>query len=459
MKETISSSRPCMVCGKPDYCFRLHFDDGGVNHCCAREHDSNVIYNGNSFVKIKQKETNIGVFSYYQTEEDRAAFLAKIKSSDNGCKQWKKREVVFKEPEENILIPGEFELASDDRLDKVYRRFLSLLVLENRDKEILRKEWNTPSTEDLFANVLKTFDIKSLPPADYVRKRRAYKDGLQNMPRWKICKQLVEELGELEGIPGFFKNDYGWSFSGTEGILFPLYNIKGQLIRLRLREAYPEIRGSYNNQEGTYKHGYDEYGMHTWTFLSEDLEKELLVYSTSQQLITLKKDGCPVGKAASKYKNFSSVYEKKVEGKVVNGYGLGTRSGSNISLYCKPGDDFSVVYVTEGEKKAMVANMLLGVPVISLPGTGTFSKLFKKNADGVSMIDYLVQEMGTKLIVIAYDADKNTNILVLKAEKKAIKEFLQRGLNIAVGEWNSAFGKGLDDILVTGVRPSIYLCS
>lgn len=459
MKETISSSKPCKICGKPDYCFRLHHDDGGISHCCAREHDAALLVNGEEYVKYKEKDTNIGTYSYYMTAAERDAFLKKVKAEKNGAKQWKKKEVNFQEPEGDVLIPGEYEIASDDRLDKVYRRFLSLLILEDKDRDMLQAEWNTTSTGNLFAELVKHYDIKSLPPADYIRKRRAYKDGIRNMPRYKICKKLVEELGELEGIPGFYKNDYGWSFTGTEGIFFPLYNKKGQLIRLRLRETYPEIRGVFNGIEGTYKHGYDENGMHTWLFIGKESGQEEVVYSTEKNLISLKQNGCPAGKAASKYKNFSSVYEKKKGDEVVNGYGFGTRSGSNISLYCKPTDDFSVIYVTEGEKKAMVANMLLGVPVISLPGTGTFSKLFEKNAEGISMMDYLVQEKGTKLVVIAYDADKNTNIMVLRSEQKAIMEFLQRGISIAVGEWNAAFGKGLDDILVTGVRPSVYLCA
>ena len=210
--------------------------------------------------------------------------------------------------------------------------------------------------------------------------------------------------------------------------------------------------------EGYFQHGYDEKGEHIWHFLSNETKEKKLVYDSKIKLINLMANGCPKGKASSKYKNFSSVYEKKVNEKVINGYGIGTRSGSNISLYCKPGDDFSVVYITEGEKKAIVANLILGVPVISLPGTGTFSKLFEKNTSEVSMLEYLIRK-GTKMMVIAYDADKTTNIMVLKAEKKAIMEFLKRGLAIAVGEWNAAFGKGLDDILVTGVRPSIYWCS
>lgn len=459
MKETITSSKPCVICGKPDYCYRLHFDDGGVNHCCARVHDESVFASGEEYVKIKEKDTNIGTYSYFQSLTERNSFLEKIKGKSKPSSNKAPRELMNEEPKEEKLLEGEVAVSNDDVLDKVYRRFLSLLVLENRDKEVLQKEWDTHTTEGLYNKLISKHPIKSLPPADYVRKRRNYKDGLRNLPRYKICKVLEEEFETLAGVPGFFRTEkYGWSFVGTEGILFPIYNHKGQIIRLRLRESYPETKGVYQGVEGFYHHGYDDKGNHSWTFVNKETKEEILVYDGSKQLISLKPNGCPAGKASSKYKNFSSVYEKKVDGKVVNGYGLGSRSGSNISLYCKDSDNFSTVYITEGEKKAMVANMLLGVPVISLPGTGTFSKLFETGPDGISMMEYLVKEKGTKLCVIAYDADKNTNIMVLKSEKKAIMEFLHRGISIAVGEWNAAFGKGLDDILVAGVRPSVFMC-
>ena len=63
-----------------------------------------------------------------------------------------------------------------------------------------------------------------------------------------------------------------------------------------------------------------------------------------------------------------------------------------------------------------------------------------------------------RLLVIAYDADKSENLKVLQAEQKAVCMFLEKGIKIAIGEWNPAFGKGLDDILVAGIRPSLFIC-
>ena len=92
-----------------------------------------------------------------------------------------------------------------------------------------------------------------------------------------------------------------------------------------------------------------------------------------------------------------------------------------------------------------------------LSGVGKFGVLFEKE-DGyaTSAIDEM-KNKGASLFVIAYDADKKENMLVLKAEQGFVKKALEGGLKIAVAEWNANWGKGLDDILLTGVVPNITL--
>lgn len=469
-KMKVTSVEPCKICGKPDYCFRLRFEDGNTLHCCARTADKAVSSGGYVYIHKKLKQTNIGVYNYYQEEEEYQRSLAEFKRakgleySSNGYN----RRVT---PVDNVtritatkgssLIRGEVVLADVDKLDRVYRRLLSLLKLEKKDYLLLKSDWNSPTTGNLIEKVLSIYPIRSLPPSDDVR-NRPFAEKFESPLRKEVCRILVAEFGSLEGVPGFFIDDTGeWDLAGSEGILFPIYE-DGKMIRVRLRESYPDIKGFYQGKEGNFKHFYTKKGEHCWTFTAKDVadEKPVYVYSPYTKNIQLKKDGCPAGKASGKYKNLSSVWEKKLEdGTVVNGYGSkGTRSGSNASLYCRPTDNFSTVYVTEGEKKAIVANLLLGVPCVSLPGTGCFSMLFEESNDGSSIAERLANK-GSNLFVIAYDADKSTNVRVLQNEKSAIEEFKKRNFRIAVGEWNANFGKGLDDILVTGVRPSIYICS
>lgn len=454
-KYPVTAANPCKICGKPDYCFYLVFENNSTVHYCARTEEDEILNGNGHFLWRYSKDTNIGEYHCYQekTEVDawRASIVQKI-----GPERSRPVALTHKTATGSKPIKGEVLVEKNlDRLDAIYSRLLQYLVLEEQDTQRLRKDWNKPTTGDLFSKVLANYPIRSLPPADWIRKKNGFKRRLISPFRSDIANRVAQEFGDISNIPGFYQDQYGWNFSGSEGIIFPVYQ-EGKLIRLRVRESFPMIKGSFQGEEGIFIHKYAKDGEELWYFRREGSEE--LVYSNSKQLIFLKDDGCPKGKAAGKYKNLSSVYEKKQGEELLNGYGRGSRSGSHYSLYDKGVSNYSVVYFTEGEKKAIIANMLLQVPVVSLPGTGTFEKLFEEPEGRKSLVEYLLQK-GMKMAVIAYDADKSENVKVLNSEKAAIQRFLSKGIQISVGEWNAGFGKGLDDILVQGVRPSVYLCS
>ena len=471
IKETISSAEPCLICGKPDYCYRLMFDDGSTLHCCARTESSSVFSNGKEYVFLKTKDSPIGTYFYYQEktekEENRKAYIEHLKASGQYQAGYIPKTTAVAlgvtyttvSSKKDTYISGECPVASIDRLDKVYNRLMQLLILEPFDLEKLKREWNSDITGSNFTDlILRTYPIKSLPPED--SKRSVLKRKILNRTRRSVCAQLYKEFGSLAGIPGFYQeDDDSWNLAGSEGMLFPCYK-DGKMIRLRIRESYPTIQTTFNGVEGSMTHKISKTGYDLWFFTPKGCKDSELVWGNHVQKITLKKDGCPRGKASGKYKNLASIYAQKDEkGNSFNAYRNGTRSGSSISVYDKYALDFSVVYITEGEKKAMVANMILKVPVISLPGTGSFMKLFEPDENGLNIIDVLMIQKGLKLAVIAYDADKGENIRVLSAEQGAIAEFKKRQISIAIGEWNANFGKGLDDILVAGIMPSVYMCN
>lgn len=466
VKQTISAANPCRICGKPDYCYRLVFDTNETLHCCARISEKAVTSSYGTFIWKKSKDTSIGVYNYYQEEseaaESRKAFIESLKAS--GSYKGEKTSSAAK-PKINpvavqqapLSVEGECPVASPEYLDRVYHFILDRLCLEDSDRSTLMAEWNTPATGDLTSEILGDYPIKSLPPDDAVR--QTIKCHFISPLRSEVEKALYDEFGLIEGVPGVAHDGKSNHIIGGEGILFPLYDIQGRLIRLRNRLKYPSISGEMNGVKGQYIHFYSKYGSSCWSFKGEGQEEATLVYSSSKQnnLITLKPNGCPAGKASGKYKNFTSFAERHEGERIYNLYGTGTRSGSHVSIYHQDNASFQTVYVTEGEKKAIVASRLLHVPVISLPGTGTFSKLFDEDTTGSSLIDTLVKK-GMRLLVIAYDADKSENLKVLQAEQKAVCMFLEKGIKIAIGEWNPAFGKGLDDILVAGIRPSLFIC-
>lgn len=75
------------------------------------------------------------------------------------------------------------------------------------------------------------------------------------------------------------------------------------------------------------------------------------------------------GKEKNKYKNFSSYYKVQLnDGSFKNALLDGCRAGSHIGFFSNlQKDNYTVCYITEGEKKSMFTNYVLHNPVISLP--------------------------------------------------------------------------------------------
>lgn len=126
-----------------------------------------------------------------------------------------------------------------DYLDRVYRKMLGLLVLEECDIKELREHdgWS----QERMDTILRKYPIRSLPPADWERfdkegSRYAEFKKLKNPTRKKLVMKLQEEFGPegLSGVPGFYqKKDEAWTIAGMDGYLIPQYNQDGKLYRLR----------------------------------------------------------------------------------------------------------------------------------------------------------------------------------------------------------------------------------
>lgn len=281
----------------------------------------------------------------------------------------------------------------NDKLDKVYRSFLKMLALKkSHSRYLLSQGW---PVDLVVSSKIRSMPVYSISP-DFPDSRH------------KVAAALIHEFGSLEGVPGFYTEPDGtWTIAGASGLLIPLYDQKGNMYRLRLRLDRPEV---------------DENG-----------------------------------KEKNKYNNFSSFRESAApDGSLVNAYRKGCRSGSHIGLYeNREKDDYTVCYVTEGEKKSLYANYVLHNPVISVPGVNSFKKILEP-IDSSNVLDYLFAK-GCRVIVIAYDSDKFVNEAVLMYESKLAHLLMGRGFQIALAGWNPGFGKGLDDILALNVRPTYEL--
>ena len=401
--RNVSKSAPCPICGKPDWCTVQFVEGGDQLHYCRRVTAAGEIVSpatGETYVFLKQ--TKEGSCMYKEKSaylKNREEWLCK-----NGKKDYHKPNRQGGNPEPaatgpvkagfHQAQPAQIEPLDNSSLDKIYRRFLSILPLQKKHIAYLRKErW----PENL---ILKSL-IRSLPPASG--------NSSGSFSREAITKSLIKEFGSLKGVPGFYEGPAGkWTFAGSSGILIPLYDHSGNLFRLRIRLDRPEV---------------DENG-----------------------------------KEKNKYHNFSSYYEVETPDNTLrNAFKDGCRSGSHRSLYCDlKRDDFAVCYITEGEKKAIYANYTLCNPIVSIPGVNSFAKILEEGDDGFHVLEYL-RAKGCHTLIIAYDADKHVNKAVLMYEQRLAELLSERGFQIAFAYWNPGFGKGLDDILSINVRPNYEL--
>lgn len=505
--KAVTKAQPCLICGKPDWCGRLMLQKG-MGHYCHRCDDDVVPANGTVF--ILQRVTS-GGFSLYQDKNDidaaRERWIDEQIALGKLSKNYREKHPVSgslasyvaaaknRPAEPGVKVLPDLDLASVAFRDKVYRCLLSQLTLEPWDEATLRKEWDNPRFPNgrVYDPLMGRYPIVSLPMEDAARIAGGWR--LKNPLRKVIMKGIIKECGEPIGVPGFYYRaskeesaafwewftqqaktsnrevlaalkrhpEYSpekWTMYSLSGIVFPVYDSSGNIIYLRIRDEHPQVAGEYNGFEGTFL-----FAKGGWYFRALDGSGHYsdpwpgkVVFNEREgvKLIDLGPDGhsLPVGKVLGKYKNFSSYtkYSSKEEKISRNRYVAGKQSGSHISLYCKDGDNMRTVYVVEGEKKAMVCNQIYGAPCISLPGVSCFSKLFENEEErGKSLLGELM-ERGLKLLILAYDADKEKNTAVLKAEASAVKAITSHGIRMMLAEWGIGYGKGIDDLLIAGVR-------
>ncbi|WP_026653602.1 DUF3854 domain-containing protein [Butyrivibrio proteoclasticus] len=473
VSKNCSFSNPCPICGKPDWCNQVTFGNGDYLWYCHRVHGAKgdiITASGKMWVWKKITPEHFTAWEpKEQYDANRESFIKALpKNSQKGTYynsssyrngRSNERVVAADYTDWNTLpLEGTSECADPKTLNMFYRELLNNLVLENKHEAKLRAEWDCQN--GMFEKAIKAFHIKSMPPEDRIR--YSSKERLKNLSRKKIVANIIEKLGEPVGVPGFYqRKDGAWTLYYLSGIVFPVFDSDGNIIRIRIGNDYPKVKGTLNGKDGIFNY-YMKDEIPGWYFMPEGESEPILAYQygSEHNLISLNKKGYPDGKVVGKYMNFTSFKElhlKDEQGnpRRINKFTNGCESGSFCSLYTKQGDDPTIVYVTEGEKKAIVGNLMLNVPVVSVPGTSSILKLFE-DEQGMerSLVDSLIRR-GTRAFVIVLDADKKVNEAVLYAESLVVTAFKEKNLTVFTGEWNSQWGKGLDDILLTGVLPDI----
>ena len=357
------------------------------------------------------------------------------------------------------ILPGEAKPLSHKELHERYSAMLDKLVLEKWHREALLKDW-AGDVNDV-SDLLKKYPIRSLPPADVVRfSDRGRVVYYKNPPRKQLMAELYSRFGgKLAGTPGLYERNNDtwrakpeperWTIATRQGgILFPTFDKDGYIYRLRLKVDLPDLVIK-EGRDAPYR---GSYGYFTWQMAQDGLRCYFVPVGTKfeDRIEVPEKDA--YGKARAKYVNFSSLLERDQDGVTINAWKNGSRSGSPYSLYGVDCVDESLVILTEGEKKAMVASRVCGVRAVSIPGVNNFNVIFQPEEDGESLYERLVAT-GAVNFLLCYDADKDTNESVQKCEQKFAEALVARNAKVFIGDWSSQYDKGLDDLLLLGLRP------
>ena len=449
----------CVICGKHDYCNWVEYPNGDTLYYCHRTPGQVGDVRPFSGGLYRLQKITPNEFYVWEPLEQRERFTKALKKEGNGKACYSKKHVTA--PAESVAKAtketGVVEPLPPELLDQRYRALLDKLVLEDKHLKVLDAEWGkVPGLTD---RILSRYPIKSLPPHDYIR--FSTEEKLRNKSRKRIFGELIETFGDLKGVRGFYQKESGnWELACKGGILYPELDENGYIVGLRYADDYPRVSGNFAGKAGEFSYGRRGEVPAGWYFTDSATGSEELVwtYGSDRNRIELNIKGYPAGKVNGKYKAVSSyrmekVSENETSVTYANSYNNGTRHVTRPSLYTCEGDNTGIFYVTEGEKKAIVANTILNAPVASIPGVGSIGTLFEPV--GLKILNSL-KEKGMKVLVIVLDADKNENMMVLKAQEKGVRAALENGFNIAIGEWNPLWGKGFDDTLIAGVKPKIY---
>ena len=424
MFREVTKMRRCPVCGKPDWCCFFDKDSGAGEEMLICKRDSlecNVEgIDGKKYVYIGKSNTGNSIFEEY--EQHMASRRNNRKVYD-----FKKAEVQRQLTPVDIIEPRENEY-----LNGIYKELLQLFALDDYHRNYQKsKGW----TDEL----IDYYNLSTFPEPDNLRitYRNRYKS--KTIYRKSAAKELIAKFGKdcLRGVPGAYMDKGVWTLYGWSGILYPMLDLNGNIKRLRIRMDYRDQDCPvFTDKVGYY-------------YIKDDVR----YYLDMSGIYTQSADGGRAYiKVPGKYRTLASFQvdkEAEEKGFFANKLAMGCQSHNEYSFYTRPGDDYSIVLITEGEPKGMYTNYKMMFPVLTASGVSSYLSLVTDE------ILETLKARGTKMIVIATDADKGTKQEVLKAEIALIKALKEKGVMVGLAEWNEDYGKGIDDCLAGGKWPLI----
>ena len=426
--KKVSRNDPCPICGKPDYCFwkERKRDPGLYNLYCNRTSEPEGVIvmgkDGKEYAAIHQSDRGTIYESVTQREE-------RSRQKVSG----ERKEAV---PRKYTVLDSVSPLPHE-KLDVIYRALMEELPLLAYHARYLAKEgWSL--------NLMQKHRICSFP----AERMRGMPFSIRYLPdRETLARKVMEKLSlnSLKGVPGAYLNDAGkWTFCAKSGILFPVYDADGLIYRLRIRLDYLDLPVKMEEDERGFYYMDKEQRITvsmSGPFKEADGERIFMEFSSHR----------------GKYRNFSSYIEDSAaydSGFIVNTLIGGCEARNQILYAMDPEDDYRVMWIIEGEKKALFSNHVIRQPFLALPGVNDYGRLGRP-VHGKTPLDRMRQK-GCQIAVIAYDADRYHNEAVMSFQNRLADLLKACGFTVFIADWNEVHGKGLDDLLASGHLPVFY---
>lgn len=228
--------------------------------------------------------------------------------------------------------------------------------------------------------------------------------GYFTMPNRYAMKGIKQALNKrgldediLMNVPGFYKDlsQDKITFSPMKGIGIPIRNLKGQIQGIQVRR--------------------------------DD-----------------KKEG------EQRYRWFSSAFADNDDSNKFDG---GTSPGSPIDVIYPNEVQSKTIFVTEGHFKAVQLTKRFGCISLSVQGVTSWKNI-------VDVLKGISATHPIKYLYIAFDADMAYNFAVSQQSRRMTDE-IQKSLDIKIVyvQWNTDFGKGIDDMLANGHEGELLKCN
>lgn len=149
----------------------------------------------------------------------------------------------------------------------------------------------------------------------------------------------------------------------------------------------------------------------------------------------------------SRYIWFSSAFIEYDE-KLMEKYDCSTSSGSPIDVIYPKYLKYASIMITEGRFKAKKLADTYNTIAISVQGVGSWSNIVEQ----IKVIKSKYPKFNFRHIYVAFDGDMAYNVQVFNQAVKMTNKLNEEldGVNIHYNMWSTEYGKGIDDVIMSG---------